>query len=128
MWVIGLDMLEDLPHWYRAADLVSEFDFLVAMRPCSALRATQGGPCAAQRSSGNEAGPGPLLERATAALRAAFGPAVAERLTSRVLPTPLIDISSTTIRARVAAGESIDALVPPGVAQYVREHGLYRVS
>jgi nicotinate-nucleotide adenylyltransferase len=35
-------------------------------------------------------------------------------------------VSSTEIRARVASGEPIDGLVPPEVAAYVREHGLYR--
>ena len=36
------------------------------------------------------------------------------------------DVSSTEIRRRVARGEPIEALVPPEVAAYVREHGLYR--
>lgn len=36
------------------------------------------------------------------------------------------DVSSTEIRARVASGESIDGLVLPQVAAYIREHGLYR--
>jgi nicotinate-nucleotide adenylyltransferase len=35
-------------------------------------------------------------------------------------------ISSTEIRHRVAAGEPVDALVPPAVAAYIRERGLYR--
>ena len=61
-------------------------------------------------------------------MRAAFGDEVANRLTSRILPTPLIDISSTTIRARVAAGQSIDEWVPPGVAGYVKKNGLYRTN
>ncbi len=35
-------------------------------------------------------------------------------------------ISSTEIRRRVAVAESIDALVPLGVVDYIAEHGLYR--
>jgi nicotinate-nucleotide adenylyltransferase len=44
----------------------------------------------------------------------------------RVVPLPMLDISSTGIRARVAAGEDISQLVPPGVARYIDLHRLYR--
>ncbi len=37
-----------------------------------------------------------------------------------------IEISSTEIRARIARGESIAGLVPQTVADYIREHDLYR--
>jgi len=39
---------------------------------------------------------------------------------------PPMEVSGTAIRARVAAGESIEGLVPPPVAGYIAEHGLYR--
>jgi nicotinate-nucleotide adenylyltransferase len=39
---------------------------------------------------------------------------------------PAIDISSTMIRERVLSGEPIDQLVPPQVATYIEERGLYR--
>jgi nicotinate-nucleotide adenylyltransferase len=39
---------------------------------------------------------------------------------------PNVDVSSTAIRAAVAAGENIDDLVPAPVARYIAEHGLYR--
>lgn len=35
------------------------------------------------------------------------------------------DISASDIRAKCAAGQSIENLVPAGVAQYIAEHGLY---
>ncbi len=47
-------------------------------------------------------------------------------LQGNLLDTPLVDISATEIRRRVKAGESIDTLTPPAVAQYIRDHGLYR--
>jgi nicotinate-nucleotide adenylyltransferase len=40
--------------------------------------------------------------------------------------TPLIDVSSTDIRRRVAEGRSIEGLVPPAVARYIQDQGLYR--
>ncbi len=42
------------------------------------------------------------------------------------VPLPLLDVSATDIRARVAAGQDISQLVPPGVARYIETHGLYR--
>jgi nicotinate-nucleotide adenylyltransferase len=36
------------------------------------------------------------------------------------------DVSSTEIRRRVGAGESIKEFVPVGVASYVEKYGLYR--
>ena len=35
------------------------------------------------------------------------------------------DVSSTDIRRRVGAGESIDGLVPSAVAGHIRRHHLY---
>ncbi len=43
----------------------------------------------------------------------------------RRVVTPPIELSSTQIRQAVRAGESIEGLVAPGVASYIREKGLY---
>jgi nicotinate-nucleotide adenylyltransferase len=43
----------------------------------------------------------------------------------RELRMPLLDISSSEVRGRVAAGRDIGALVPPAVAQYIHRHCLY---
>jgi nicotinate-nucleotide adenylyltransferase len=50
------------------------------------------------------------------------------RAPHRVVPLPMLDISSTEVRARVAAGQAIDTLVPPQVARYIESHALYRGS
>lgn len=42
-----------------------------------------------------------------------------------LIPTKEIDISSSDIRTRVRERKSIHDLVPPLVADYIREHGLY---
>jgi nicotinate-nucleotide adenylyltransferase len=44
----------------------------------------------------------------------------------QLVEMPSVDISSTDIRRRAAAGESIAGLVPPAVAQYIAEQRLYR--
>lgn len=49
-----------------------------------------------------------------------------QTLQSHVVEAPLLDISATDIRRRVREGKSIDALVPPAVAQYIQSRGLYR--
>jgi len=50
-------------------------------------------------------------------------PGLAQRVT--MLDTPLIDISASEIRNRVAQGLSIEHLVPEPVDRYIREQGLY---
>lgn len=47
-------------------------------------------------------------------------------LKDQVVEAPLIDISATAIRHRVAAGQSIRYLMPDAVRDYIDTHGLYR--
>ena len=42
------------------------------------------------------------------------------------IPGPDVDVSASAIRRRVALGEPIDRLVPPGVAAVIASHRLYR--
>ena len=46
----------------------------------------------------------------------------------RFLSIPMVSISATYIRRRVADGEPIRYLVPREVEEYIGEHGLYRCS
>ena len=58
--------------------------------------------------------------------------AYAARLNSLGCRTVIMDhfdpvpISSTMIRRKIVAGESIDGLTPPSVAEFIKAHGLYR--
>ena len=99
--VIGGDSLLDLPHWFRAAELVRSFRFVVYRRPGCAL---------------------PARRR----LAAALGRRPAEALLAAVVQAPQRDISATDIRRRVARGASVAELVPPAVRDYIHNHGLYR--
>ena len=49
-----------------------------------------------------------------------------ERAPHRVVALPMMDISSTAIRDRVAAGQGVADLVPAAVASYIDQHHLYR--
>ncbi|MCW5633285.1 MAG: nicotinate-nucleotide adenylyltransferase [Rubrivivax sp.] len=72
-----------------------------------------------------------LLARCTLAVArrpgvAASPPPEVLEVPHRVVPLEMMDISSTDIRARVAAGRDIADLVPAEVAGYIARHGLYR--
>jgi len=53
-------------------------------------------------------------------------PVVDETSGVRLLQSRRVDISSTELRARVAAGRTIRGFVPDAVADYIAEHRLYR--
>ncbi len=74
-----------------------------------------------------------LVARVTLAVanRAGDAPCIPPELARSALPLvevplPPMATSSTDIRARVAAGRDIAALVPTPVARYIADHGLYR--
>ncbi len=71
-----------------------------------------------------------LLSRVTLAVANRPGVAAAphpdvEAAAHHVVPLPMLDIASTDIRARVAAGQGIGELVPVSVARYIETHHLY---
>ncbi len=70
---------------------------------------------------GIAARPGTALDEADAALERLGGTERAE-----VVSMPEIGVSSTGIRARVAAGKPIRHLVPDAVVDLIAERGLYR--
>lgn len=47
---------------------------------------------------------------------------------TKVVEVPAVDVSSTDLRARVAAGRPLDVLTPPGVVREIRRRGLYAGS
>ena len=48
------------------------------------------------------------------------------RVEHEAMLLPMMEVSSTEVRRRVAAGESIADLVPDTVARYIEQHRLYR--
>jgi nicotinate-nucleotide adenylyltransferase len=99
-WLIGADTIDDLPHWYRVDDLIDE---------CKVAAMFRAG-CEAPDFAG--------FERFWGAERV-------EKLRGNVIPTPLIDISSTEIRNRLAAGVDVSDMLDPAVLGYIRQRGLY---
>ena len=96
-FLVGMDSLLDLQTW-REPERVLELCTLVAV--------TRPGH------------PAPDLAEVEARL-----PGSSSR--SRLLETPGVDVSSTDLRARVAAGRSTRYLVPDAVRHYITAAGLY---
>jgi len=103
-WIVGADMLADLPNWRRAAEVMDLATIVIALRPPWHER----------------------IEQALGDLAARMGAERAGKLAGGVVSTPLIDISSTDIRHRVASGLPIRYLVCDPVADFIREKQLYR--
>ncbi|MGA2173162.1 MAG: nicotinate (nicotinamide) nucleotide adenylyltransferase [Sedimentisphaerales bacterium] len=102
-WLLGADSVEDLPHWYGITELIDRCNLTVMFR----------------------AGFKPpdfskLLQQ--------WGGDRVKKMQQSTIETPLIDISSTEIRKRLAAGQDVSGMVCPKVLQYIREHGLYGVT
>jgi len=100
-FLMGADMLNDLPNW-RRADRVCELAVMVgACRP----------------------GTGELDY---AGLTGITSPQRIEVIRRHQVEMPEIGISSSEIRRRVAAGLSIRYQTPRAVEKYIETHGLYR--
>jgi len=104
-WIIGADMLEMLPTWHCAGELLETAQLVVAYRP----------PWTAGQ-----------LEQVFVRLAEQLPPPRVREIRRHVAATPQIEISSSDIRRRVADGRSIRNLVPPPVEQYILDHVLYR--
>ena len=72
--------------------------------------------------------PGAIAALATLAVARRPGRRGAARRRAGVvwLDTPVLDLSSSAIRARARSGRSVRVLVPDAVAAYIRRHRLYR--
>jgi nicotinate-nucleotide adenylyltransferase len=98
-FIAGGDMAASLPEWREPERVLELARFAVAERE------------GAEREE---------IERRTAGLSGH------ERIV--FFDMPRLDLSSSDVRGRVAAGRSIDELVPPAVAAYIDAHGLYRTA
>jgi nicotinate-nucleotide adenylyltransferase len=96
-FIVGMDSLRDLPTWHDPQGILALAEIVAVYR---------GGIDTVDLSK---------LESAL--------PSVKERV--HVVPIPALDVSSTDIRARVAAGQPIRYLVPNSVIDYIEKNRLY---
>jgi nicotinate-nucleotide adenylyltransferase len=102
--ILGADSVRDLPGWHDPGRLVAQAGLLVAERP------------------------GVAPPSADDLRHALTGLPAGAPLRLELVRMPLIDLSSSDLRARVTAGHSVRYLVPRAVEMYVHEKGLYRLT
>ena len=105
-WVMGLDAYLTLPSWHRWEELLGLCHVLVVKRP----------------------GANPVFDAEVGALTERYG--VSELPTDAAgsvffLEQTMLPVSSTSVRAAIAAGKSIAKLLPYSVASYIIEHEIY---
>lgn len=98
-FITGTDSFLTIDSWYRADELLSQYSFVIGARP---------------GYMENE------LDEKIKQITLKYG-CEAYKIHNRH-----VDVSSSEIRARVAAGLSLAGLVNPKVERYINEHGLYR--
>jgi nicotinate-nucleotide adenylyltransferase len=94
--LIGQDSLRDFPTWHAPAEIARQARLGVALRPG--------------------------IEATVEAVNRAV-PETSGRV--ELVPAPLIEIASRTIRANIRAGGPYRFQGPPAVAEYIPERGLY---
>ncbi len=107
VWIVGADILATLPQWSRWRELL-EFAHLVVMgRPDAEPHPSEVSAWLAENKI-DQAG---LLSRPSGGVF--------------TLAQPLLEISSSDIRAMLAAGRDPRFLLPDGVMEYISDHALF---
>lgn len=99
-WLVGADTVASLPKWYRIAEL---------LELCNVCVMSRGGIDQ------------PVFDKLVPAL----GRVAAEQLRKNAIASPLVPVSSTEVRTRLAAGQDVADMLHPAVLQYIRQHSLY---
>jgi nicotinate-nucleotide adenylyltransferase len=100
-WLLGADGLDDLVHWHGIRELIDQCCLTTMYR------------------AGYEP---PDFAR----FEGIWGPKRVEKLQEHVVETPLVDVSSTKVRKRLAAGDDVNGMLHPDVIEYIDRHQLYR--
>jgi nicotinate-nucleotide adenylyltransferase len=96
-FMIGADAVRDVPQWKEPSEIFR------LSAPLVAHRAGQ---------------PDPNLD--------ALLPLCTAQTQPRLIGVPAINVSSTEIRRRIAANETIQGMLPTAVTEYITRHNLYR--
>ena len=123
-FITGSDAFAEVASWYDYPHILQLSNFAVVSRP-GAPRPSDLIPnprlCADESDALRRGSPKPSAEAAQSLIPVADP----TRPTVLSVEAETPDVSSTDIRRRVGAGESIDGLVPASVAGHIRRHHLY---
>jgi nicotinate-nucleotide adenylyltransferase len=103
--ILGADIASTLPSWREPAKLLGLADLAIAARAGTPSRSVLDALAAVPTEDSGAREPADGV---------------------RFLDMAPVAVSSSAVRARVAAGEPIEQLVGPAVAVYIDEHRLYR--
>lgn len=98
-FVLGTDSMLQVEQWYKGTDILENFSFAVSVRP--GYKEEE-------------------LESCISELRRKYGTEIIK------ICSNMPDVSSTEVRRKIAAGESVEEMVPEPVERYIEKNGLYR--
>lgn len=100
-WLIGADTVDDLVHWHKITELIDACNLVTMFRAgCKSPDFTK--------------------------FRDVWGRRRVEKLQRNIVPTSLVDISSTEIRKRLSEGLNASKMLHKAVLSYIRQHSLYQ--
>jgi nicotinate-nucleotide adenylyltransferase len=114
-FIIGADAFAEIATWYDYPAILDACNFAVIPRPTSVPLPGDGG---FQQPTSVPPGVDAGSREGRRLVRPSGTAIIPIDATTRA-------VSSSDIRARLAANQSIDALVPPAVARHIHAHGLY---
>jgi nicotinate-nucleotide adenylyltransferase len=112
-FILGLDAFLSLASWYRWREIFTLAQLVVITRPGYSL----------PQGHANEP---VLVELAQRRCQTPAELSVSEAGRILLLEADTPPLSSSQLRARLQTGQPVAELLPPGVAAYIDEHGLYR--
>lgn len=112
--ITGADAFAGIQSWHRSGEVLTRVAFAVVSRPGHPV-ADVPGQLPSLAGAMHMVGPDGLPSGWSSSR-----PAIA------LIDAPTAPVSSTRIRAALAAGQSLQGLVPPPVAEYISRHGLYK--
>ncbi len=102
-WLLGADAVEELHRWHKIKEIIDECNLSVMYR------------------AGFDPPDFTSLENS-------WGKQRVQKLRENVIKTPLVNISSTQVRERIARGLDVSDMLHPSVVDYINERSLYRAK